>query len=489
MASAIIITILSLAVLVFVTLDRAVGQTEYRLLRPIGLGLSHRMLDSAQETIPAAWVATSIARRTLSISRGNSDTTGMREGKATKELHRDDDSEHWGTVDMVYSNKYHRPGLHAGAYASMDDFPADSDGETSWPIAADPVKAEETFSEFDTRAHTSLSVPSILQSDDGMDEDFSDASTAGIYMGRPKRGSWTTRQQATGVVWGDPVKLARTHSSGFMRLPQQLSSDQHIRFLEMQRNPSESRALYIPSPREFERGGRPAELDKIEPGIPRRVTSDLEEYSNNALARTGTNVRQHITIDEPEIRRTQRQTQHVAGPVLQGEDQEADDALLASSDAGTQRAILEEHVPELSGSVPPDRRKYPLDEAPTTPWFNTQTVLGDRVLRKDPFFAKRPPSTPEAAGKRRKEHSPSNEVQKAVNNMDQKINFWSKTRAAMQGGGFTDNIIKGHLERSSTNITERESVGHQTSASPPQGNDRSTEGNWLRRRSRRSRRD
>ena len=106
----------------------------------------------------------------------------------------------------------------------------------------------------------------------------------------------------------DPVELARTQSSGSMRLPQQLSSDQHIRFLEMQRNPSESGALYIPSPREFERGGRPAELDEIEPGIPRRVTSDLEDHSNNALARTGTNVRQHITIDEPEIHRTRDKT-------------------------------------------------------------------------------------------------------------------------------------------------------------------------------------
>ena len=131
MATAIMVAILSLVVLVFVGLDQAVGQTEDRPFRPIGLRLSHRMLDSADEIIPAAWIATSVARRAPHISQGEDDNTGMRERKATKDLHRDDDSEHWGTVEMVYSNKYDCPGWNARAYASIDDFFADSDGETS----------------------------------------------------------------------------------------------------------------------------------------------------------------------------------------------------------------------------------------------------------------------------------------------------------------------------------------------------------------------
>ena len=385
MATAIMVTILSLVVVVFVGLGRAVGQTEDRRLRPIGLGLSHRMLDPAHEIIPAAWVATSVARRALSIFQGDDDNPGMRERKATKDLQRDDDSEHWGTVEMVYSNKYNHPGWNARAYATVDNFFADSDGEASWPIAADPVKVEETFSETDIWGLLTLSNPLSFRSDDGMDEDSSDASTAGIHMVRPEGGAQTMR-------WQDA-------------------------------------------------------LIDIRP----------------------------------------QQTRHVAGDVLQGGDRKADDALLPSSDAETQRAVIEEQFPEVSGSVAPHQRRNLVDATPTTPWFNTRPFLGDRVLLADPFYAKRPPSTPKVARKRQKEHSPSKQFQKAANDMDQKITFWSKTRAAMQGDGFTDNIIKAHSERSSSNIVQRESVEHRTSTLPLGRDVGSTQGNWLKRRSRRFR--
>lgn len=89
-----------------------------------------------------------------------------------------------------------------------------------------------------------------------------------------------------------------------IRTPAQLSPEQHIRFLERQRNPDDTGALRIPSPREFERGGRPENVDEIGyGGVARRVTTNFESDPSNAASGQPHNHTQHITIDEPRIQR------------------------------------------------------------------------------------------------------------------------------------------------------------------------------------------
>merc|ERR1711939_505152 len=95
-------------------------------------------------------------------------------------------------------------------------------------------------------------------------------------------------------------------STDDVRLPQQFSPEQHIRFLENQRNPRDTTALRIPSPREFELGGRPENVsDGIDNKLQRQVTSDPDlpraaQKSNNELdISVEGGGPTHITINEP----------------------------------------------------------------------------------------------------------------------------------------------------------------------------------------------
>jgi Trk-type K+ transport system membrane component len=91
-------------------------------------------------------------------------------------------------------------------------------------------------------------------------------------------------------------ELARAHSDDDLRLPQQIDPEQHIRFLEAQRKPQDGNALRIPSPREFDRGGRPENVLELGPPV-RRLTSNFDEQNPDPPHYLG----RHITINEPDI--------------------------------------------------------------------------------------------------------------------------------------------------------------------------------------------
>ncbi|KAL2423790.1 Low-affinity potassium transport protein [Exophiala dermatitidis] len=107
----------------------------------------------------------------------------------------------------------------------------------------------------------------------------------------------------------DYLRLQTTRSEDDVRLPQQVSPEQHIRFLENQRNPSDTTALRIPSPREFERGGRPENVNNsIDDTLMRKITSDPDLSSANEKRSIEQHTRAdgvpaHITIDEPRVLR------------------------------------------------------------------------------------------------------------------------------------------------------------------------------------------
>jgi Trk-type K+ transport system membrane component len=92
--------------------------------------------------------------------------------------------------------------------------------------------------------------------------------------------------------------LARSRSSDDLRLPQHLSPEQHIRFLERQRNTEDDEPLHIPSPREYDRGGRPQHVSNA--GLPRRM-SNLDQTPE-----TSHGLNRHITINEPEMHNPNR---------------------------------------------------------------------------------------------------------------------------------------------------------------------------------------
>lgn len=107
----------------------------------------------------------------------------------------------------------------------------------------------------------------------------------------------------------DYLRLQTTRSTEDVRLPQLLSPEQHIRFLENQRNPDDATTLRIPSPREFERGSRPEHIpDQVDGVLLRQITSEPNLPSSSEKRSIELNPRPeggptHITIDEPRFLR------------------------------------------------------------------------------------------------------------------------------------------------------------------------------------------
>jgi potassium uptake Trk family protein len=116
------------------------------------------------------------------------------------------------------------------------------------------------------------------------------------------------RGQAELEKHDDHLRLQTTRSTDDVRLPQLLSPEQHIRFLENQRNPDDATTLRIPSPREFERGSRPENIpDHVDGVLLRQITSEPNLPSSSEKRSVELNPRPeagatHITIDEPEPR-------------------------------------------------------------------------------------------------------------------------------------------------------------------------------------------
>ena len=116
-------------------------------------------------------------------------------------------------------------------------------------------------------------------------------------------------QESNGEFREDHLDLQTSRSADDLRVPEQLSPDQHIRFLENQRNPSDATALRIPSPREFERGSRPQNINKdIDDSLLRRITSEPDlpgasERRKSEVNPTDDPAPAHITIDEPRFLR------------------------------------------------------------------------------------------------------------------------------------------------------------------------------------------
>ena len=108
------------------------------------------------------------------------------------------------------------------------------------------------------------------------------------------------------ITFADEVRPPRNRADSDMRLPQPLSTEQHIAFLENQRR--ETGTLRIPSPREFDRGGTVQNLDSgrgDRDTILERLQSrngDAPDHHVDFADRRNSEdmgLRQHITIDEP----------------------------------------------------------------------------------------------------------------------------------------------------------------------------------------------
>ncbi|ERF69793.1 hypothetical protein EPUS_07049 [Endocarpon pusillum Z07020] len=88
--------------------------------------------------------------------------------------------------------------------------------------------------------------------------------------------------------------------------PQRHNMDHHIAFLENQRSPKDKSTLRIPSPREFDRGGKPEDVgDEENAALTRKATGRLDQPHLGPVdfGRTPVSAN-HITINEPKISRS-----------------------------------------------------------------------------------------------------------------------------------------------------------------------------------------
>lgn len=62
------------------------------------------------------------------------------------------------------------------------------------------------------------------------------------------------------ITFADEIRPKRDSDAATERLPEQLSAEQNIAFFERQRDQTDDETLYIPGPRDFERGQKPQKL-------------------------------------------------------------------------------------------------------------------------------------------------------------------------------------------------------------------------------------
>lgn len=99
------------------------------------------------------------------------------------------------------------------------------------------------------------------------------------------------------VMFVDNVKGDAAIDSSTARLHQSLSPQQHIAFLENQRNPKDKGMLRIPGPRDFDRGDVPIQLGDEEEGEP--LTAQVTSPSDHKSPDAEIPFKRNVTIEEP----------------------------------------------------------------------------------------------------------------------------------------------------------------------------------------------
>ena len=107
------------------------------------------------------------------------------------------------------------------------------------------------------------------------------------------------------IVFADEVKPHHSRRlSNLERIPEQLPQEQHIAFVENQRNPKDQATLRIPGPRDFDRGDVPQRVeDEDEEGpLNKQVTKDYE-YGRKKPKTSDTDVPVELNSDDHPLKR------------------------------------------------------------------------------------------------------------------------------------------------------------------------------------------
>lgn len=153
------------------------------------------------------------------------------------------------------------------------------------------------------------------------------------------------------------------------RLPQRLSPEQHIAFLENQRNPKDKGTLRIPGPREFDRGDVPEHLVTENDGgvLTHQITSPVENRGTPA----GFPVRRQVTIEEPEHPRARTDTGTFSRLTRRKTVNSDQNRTAAANDGGAPSSRLRARTGSFSSLRPRGSKE---DEA--MPYLSWQPTIG-----------------------------------------------------------------------------------------------------------------
>jgi len=119
-----------------------------------------------------------------------------------------------------------------------------------------------------------------------------------------KTGSNKSSDNSPGTTSSD-TEEGNSEIQNFERMPTQRAAETHIAFLENQRNPKDKDILYIPGPREFDRGDVPQhiedDVDPLDSTFPRKGQKSLgrdNEPEDGVLDHNDENTKTHISFGD-----------------------------------------------------------------------------------------------------------------------------------------------------------------------------------------------
>lgn len=157
------------------------------------------------------------------------------------------------------------------------------------------------------------------------------------------------------------------------RLPQRLNPEQHIEFLQNQRNPKDKETLQIPGPREYDLGQGPVPLTLNTDGAPlsHQITSPVEPRGMSS----GFPVKRNITIEAPDHPRARSDTgtfSKLTHRKTANSDQTK--ATVATEEGGPSSARLKARTGTFTGSMGFSTKEK--EEKDPMPYLSWQPTIG-----------------------------------------------------------------------------------------------------------------
>lgn len=167
------------------------------------------------------------------------------------------------------------------------------------------------------------------------------------------------------ITFADEINVSMNDNDTPPMLPRGLGPEQHIAFLENQRNPKDKGALRIPGPKDYDRGREPQQLDNDD------EDDEADQQKSPAEPRDHP-MRRNVTIDAPEHPRLRNDTIQRQPTRKQTGGHDLSAALSAEEPAPPSGRF----VKARSGTFTSMRKWGSTDNEQITPYLSWQPTIG-----------------------------------------------------------------------------------------------------------------